>query len=99
MRGHALRLAAAFLSVAGAALVLSVVAFGDDDPQPVDFTHNAINAPAPVASAVVGSGPAVKTGTAICTTATQATPTASPCWQTSSAGSRNESSTAFKPTN
>ena len=47
------------------------LAYAGDDPQPVDFTHNVVDAPAPVAGAVFGSGPAVKTGTAICTTATQ----------------------------
>jgi hypothetical protein len=99
MREHALRLAAAFLAVAGAALVLSVVAFGDDDPQPVDFTHNAINAPAPVPSAVFGSGPAVKTGTAICTTATQPTPNANTDCETTSTGPHNETSIAVNPTN
>ena len=45
-----------------------------DDPQPVDFTHNVRDAEAPVAGAVFGTGPATKTGTAICTTPTQATP-------------------------
>jgi hypothetical protein len=99
MREHALRLAAAFFAVAGAALVLSVVAFGDDDPQPVDFTHNAINAPAPVPSAVFGSGPAVKTGTAICTTATQPTPNANTDCETTSTGPHNETSIAVNPTN
>jgi hypothetical protein len=34
------------------------VAFSDDDPQPIDFTHNAVDAPAPVTSA---SGPADRT--------------------------------------
>ena len=51
------------------------------DPQPIDFTHNVVDAPAPVTSAVFGTGPPVKTGTAICTTAdadrrTTRTPTA-----------------------
>ena len=49
-------------------LALASTALADDDPQPVDLTHNVTNAPAPVAGAVFGSGPAVKTGTAICTT-------------------------------
>ena len=59
-----------FVLVAFAVLGTAVAAAGDD-PQPVDFTHNVVDAPAPVAGAVFGTGPAVKTGTAICTTATQ----------------------------
>ena len=43
------------------------LAHAGDDPQPVDFTHNVVDAPAPVAGAVFGNGPTVKTGTAICT--------------------------------
>src|SRR4030095_10343282 len=41
--------------------------------QPVDFTHNVPDAPAPVAGAVFGSGPALHPGDRICTTATQHT--------------------------
>jgi hypothetical protein len=44
---------------------------GDEHPQPIDFTHNIRDSAAPVAGAVFGSGPTVKTGTAICTTPTQ----------------------------
>ena len=40
----------------------TAIAAAGDDPQPVDFTHNATGAPAPVAGAVFGTGPAVKTG-------------------------------------
>jgi hypothetical protein len=54
------------------------LAYAGDDPQPVDFTHNVVDAPAPVAGAVFGSGPAVKTGTAICTTAAQVPPMSTP---------------------
>lgn len=99
MREHAWRHAAALLVVAGAALMMSVVAFGDSDPQPVDFTHNAINAPAPVPGAVFGTGPAVKTGTAICTTASQATANANTDCETTSVGPHNETSIAVNPTN
>ena len=44
------------------------VARADDESQPVDFTHNVLDAPAPVTGAVFGTAPAVKAGTAICTT-------------------------------
>src|SRR5438132_11262615 len=45
----------------------------DTNPQPIDQTHNVTGAPAPVDSAVFGTAPSVKTGTAICTTGTQTT--------------------------
>ena len=93
------RLGAALLVVLAAALVASVAAFGDDEPQPVDFTHNPFDAPAPVPSATFGSGPAVKTGTAICTTATQTTPNANTDCETTSVGPHNETSIAVNPTN
>jgi hypothetical protein len=66
----------ALLVVLGVALAtgLASTALADDDPQPVDITHNVTGAPAPVAGAVFGSGPPVKTGSAICTTATQTGP-------------------------
>ena len=99
MRGNPGRVAAAILAVTALALALSAGAFGGDDPQPVDFTHNAIDAPAPVPGAVFGSGPAVKTGTAICTTAPQTGPNANTDCETTSAGPHNETSIAVNPTN
>ena len=39
--------------------------------QPVDFSHTVKDAPAPVAGAVFGTGPALKPGQRICTTPTQ----------------------------
>src|SRR5438094_4206723 len=56
--------------VAGATLAL-IAAFapvlGEDgeNDQPVDFTHNVNDAPAPVAGAVFGTGPALKNGSKI----------------------------------
>lgn len=38
--------------------------------QPIDFVHNVVDAPAPVTSAVFGSGSATKIGVALCTTET-----------------------------
>jgi hypothetical protein len=75
------------------------LAYAGDDPQPVDFTHNVVDAPAPVAGAVFGSGPAVKTGTAICTTAAQVTANVNTDCETTSAGPHNETSIAVNPTN
>ncbi|TML69423.1 MAG: hypothetical protein E6G13_09800 [Actinobacteria bacterium] len=78
----------------------ATAAFGDGDPQPVDFAHNVTNAPAPVAGAVFGNGPAVKTGSPICTTPTQATANVNTDCETSSAGPgpHNETSIAINPT-
>jgi hypothetical protein len=84
---------AAVLVVAGVTPALA-----DDDPQPVDFTHNIRDAEAPVAGAVFGTGPATKTGTAICTTPTQATPNVNTDCETSSTGPHNETSIAVNPT-
>src|SRR5882672_12795463 len=81
-------------------LVLSPLAVAaDDNAQPVGFTHNVNDAPAPVPSAVFGTGPAVKTGTAICTTASQATANANTDCETTSVGPHNETSIAVNPTN
>jgi hypothetical protein len=99
MRVNPGRLAASIVAVMALALALSVGAFGDDDPQPVDFTHNAIDAPAPVPSAVFGTGPAVKTGTAICTTGPQSGPNFNTDCETTPAGPHNETSIAVNPTN
>ncbi|MEY2416291.1 MAG: hypothetical protein QOH53_1625, partial [Ilumatobacteraceae bacterium] len=68
----------------------------EDIVQPVDFTHNVVDAPAPVAGAVFGSGPATKTGTAICTTAPQGVNANTDC--ESSPGPHNETSIAVNPT-
>jgi hypothetical protein len=76
----------------------AVAARGDDEPQPVNFTHNVRDAPAPVPSATFGSGPAVKTGTAICTTSAQTGNANTDC-ETTSVGPHNETSIAINPTN
>ena len=68
-RGGVVLVATLALSLAGGV----VAARADDEQQPVEFTHNVTDAPAPVTSAVFGSAPSAKPGTAICTTPTQAT--------------------------
>jgi len=75
------------------------LATAEEGPQPVEFTHhNAVDAPAPVPGAVFGTGPATKTGTAICTTATSnAANVNTDCEST--AGPHNETSIAVNPTN
>src|SRR5262245_31368905 len=78
----------------------ATTAAGEDggDPQPINFTHNVTDAPAPVTSAVFGNSPPVKTGTAICTTAPSVAPNVNTdCAPT--AGPHNETSIAVNPTN
>jgi len=87
------------LLMGGAALALTVglaTVIGQDG-QPVDFSHNVIDAPAPVAGAVFGSGSALHPGDRICTTGFQTTPNAdSGCEKN---GPSNETSIAVNPTN
>ncbi len=51
--------AGAFIVAVGAvALAVGVTtALADDEGQPVDFTHNVLDAPAPVTQAVFGTSP------------------------------------------
>ena len=61
------------VTMAASVLALAVggvVQAGDEGDlnQPIDFTHNVLDAPAPVTSAVFGSGSAEKIGTPICST-------------------------------
>jgi hypothetical protein len=76
---------------AGRALIL-----GEQGDQPVDFTHNVKDAPAPVAGAVFGSGTALHPGDRICTTPTQTT--ANVDTDCEKAGPTNETSIAVNPT-
>ena len=79
-------------------VVLGVaVATAGDDPQPVDFTHNGVNAPAPIATAVWGSGPTVKIGTPFCSTTTSIAANVNTDCETKSVGPHNETSIAVNP--
>jgi len=71
----------------------------DDAVQPVDFTHNIFDAPAPVPSAVFGTGPALKRGQQICTTAFSAAANVNTDCESTSVGPHNETSIAVNPTN
>lgn len=93
----------AYLAVvlaAGFAAFFVTAALGDTDPQPVDFTHNVLGAPAPIAGAVFGNGSPVKPGSAICTTPTQAAPNVNTDCESTTAGvsPHNETSIAVNPT-
>jgi hypothetical protein len=80
-------------------VVLGVaVATAGDDPQPVDFTHNGVDAPAPIATAVWGSGPTVKIGTPFCSTTTSTAANVNTDCETKSVGPHNETSIAVNPT-
>jgi hypothetical protein len=65
--------------------------------QPLEFVHDVNDAPAPVAGAVFGTAPPTKTGTAICTTPTQAT--ANVNTDCEGVNPHNETSIAVNPTN
>ena len=90
--------------VASALLAASFLAAGparaDDDGdliQPIDVTHNGVDAPAPVAGAVFGSGPGTKIGSPLCsTTTTTAANVNTDCEHN---GPHNETSIAVNPTN
>jgi hypothetical protein len=90
------------LAVAAAlALTTGLVSvFGQEEEgggRPVEITHNVLDADAPIAGAVFGSGTPVKPGQVICTTATQNTPNVDTDCE--KAGPSNETSIAVNPTN
>ena len=93
MRFRLVVLAAVAAIVAGQ----SLAAAADDNPQPVDFTHNVLGAPAPDTSAQFGTAPKVKSGTAFCTTATSAAANVNTDCAQSSVGPHNETSIAVNP--
>lgn len=85
------------------ALVLAVgVSAALGDPQPIDFSHNAFNAPAPVTGATFGQSSSVTTGTALCTTGVQSGANVNTDCEgqtATSGGPHNETSIAVNPTN
>jgi hypothetical protein len=93
-RGLFVAACAALAIGAGAATLI-----GDDGDlnQPVDFSHNVVDAPAPVPGAVFGTGPALKPGQQICSTTTQIT--ANVDTDCEKLGPSNETSIAVNPTN
>ena len=92
----------AVLIVGGAAVGLSaglatVTGQNGEFNQPVDFSHTVVDAPAPVAGAVFGSGSALHPGDRICTTVFQTTANVDTDCEKS--GPSNETSIAVNPTN
>src|SRR4051794_16407429 len=101
---RAWRLALLLAVIAAALTVGAVGAVAEDDPQRGGVTRNSLDADAPAAGGVFGSGPAFKTGRAICTTAVQSVAgnVNTDCDATAPNGvtnPHNETSIAVNPTN
>ena len=96
---------AGVLVVAAAAVGLAIgvtTALADDEGQPIDFTHNVYDAPAPVTNAVFGTTPSAKNGQAICTTTMSLAANVNTDCEGANGqgiGPHNESSIAVNPTN
>jgi hypothetical protein len=75
----------------------SMAAAADTNPQPIDFSHNVLSAPAPDSSAQFGTAPKVKTGTAFCTTVTSAAANVNTDCAQATVGPHNETSIAVNP--
>ena len=91
---------AAVLAAFGAlalGVALTAVVGAQEINQPVDFSHNVVDAPAPVAGAVFGSFTPLHPGDKICTTPTQNT--ANVDTDCEKLGPSNETSIAVNPTN
>jgi hypothetical protein len=93
-------------AIVGSAVILLLAvgggsAFGGDGggiSQPVDFTHNVLDAPAPVAGAVFGTDNSLKPGQKLCTGPTQTGANANTDCE-AIPGPHNETSIAVDPTN
>ena len=87
-----------FVAVAAVfAFTAAAVASADDNPLPIDATHNVMDAPAPVSGTVWSNGPNVKTGTAICSTETSTAANVNTDCEEN--GPHNETSIAVNPQN
>jgi len=85
-----------FVAVAAVfAFTAAAVASADDNPLPIDATHNVMDAPAPVSGTVWANGPNVKTGTAICSTETSTAANVNTDCEEN--GPHNETSIAVNP--
>jgi hypothetical protein len=89
--------AASALAIIGQSLMVAA----DTSPQPVNFTHNVIDAPAPVPNTAFDMPTTpVAAGVAICTTATSnAANVSTDCNDNGTAGPHNETSIAVNPKN
>jgi hypothetical protein len=86
-------------AVIAAIIVQSTAGTADINPQPVDNTRNALDAPAPDSAAQFGSAPKVKTGEAFCTSVTSTAANVNTDCAQATVGPHNETSIAVDPTN
>jgi hypothetical protein len=99
MRYRRFGLSASVIATAIAAVVIqSTAGIADINPQPVDNSRNAFNAPAPDTSAQFGSAPKVKPGVAFCTSAPTNDPNVNTDCAQSTVGPHNETSIGVDPT-
>ena len=99
MGRRALQRAALLVTVAlvtGVAAIATSVAVADDNPHPIDHTHNVSDAPAPVTSAVFGQGNGTP-GVAFCTTGSSSAANVNTDCDVNQP--HNETSIAVNPTN
>jgi len=86
-------------AVGAAALTQAMTGVADTNPQPVDSTHNVIDAPGAVNGAVFDVTPTGTTGVAICSTSKSAAANVNTDCKESTVGPHNETSIAVNPTN
>lgn len=86
-------------SVSAVAMTQTLSGTADTNPQPIDFTHNVIGAPAPVSGASFDSTATDATGIALCSTTTSASANVNTdCNDPRGVGPHNETSIAINPT-
>jgi hypothetical protein len=92
-------LSVSVIATAVAAVVIqSTAGIADINPQPVDNSHNVLNAPLPDGSAQFGTGATVKPGTAFCVSSPSGAANVNTDCAQSSVGPHNETSIAINPT-
>jgi hypothetical protein len=99
LRRRTRQLALAGVALLSASFMAALPAVADDGDltQPIDFTHNGVDAPAPVTSAVFGTSPGAKIGTPICSTTTSTAANVNTSCEHNVP--HNETSIAVNPTN
>src|SRR5690348_18488755 len=91
-------LSASVIATAIATVVIqSTAGIADINPQPVDNSHNVLNAPLPEGSAQFGTGATVRPGTAFCVSSPSSLANVNTDCQQSTVGPHNETSIAINP--
>jgi hypothetical protein len=88
----------AFAAVVAVGQAYPVAADAGENTQPLDFTHNVFNAPAPVPGAQYGINAGAKPGVAFCTTTTSVAANVNTDCAQKTVGPHNETSIAINPT-